>query len=191
MESIVEKNKQLISSAVVSEEELQNILRYNIDRYVNGSRYLKSKGSTYGNLAASSIFKQDQLSNEIREVRASSLNKSMALGSPESPGKDTDRKNDRSMSLERSPFNSIKQEINNSLSNGGTTMARNGLNSILKTTPQVSFGKIGDGRYTGNLNSNEGKREFATIDSGKQNFLGRGGSIERAKTLMNSYSPIK
>ena len=185
VESIVDKNKQLISSAVVSEDDLQNILRYNIDRYVNGSRYLKSKGLPLRSSTNSPMLKQDQLSNEIR---GSILNRSLANSTPDSPEKDnTERKTDRALSLERTPFKGLRQELDNSLISG-TAMARNGLNSILKNSPNLSLGRPGEGRYTGLTNSNEIR--LASLDS--RNFGGRGDSLDRARVLTNSsFSPIK
>ena len=179
VESIVEKNKQLLSSAFINEDELQNVLRYNLDRYVNKSRYLKTKVSAYRVSTESSPIKYALPPVVETRTAAAGLNRSVVLKRGESNEKDSPAKNDRSFSFERGPFSILKTEISNSNNGFSSKLPRRGMNELFSNSPQLGFLKGKDSNYP-NIRTSKGvKFDFSALDEQSLKLGGKAGNTDR------------
>ena len=178
VESIVEKNKQLLSSAFINEDELQNVLRYNLDRYVNKSRYLKTKVSAYRVSTESSPTKY-ALPPVVEMRAAAGLNRSVVLKRGESNAKDSPAKNDRSFSVERGPFSILKTEISNSNNGFNSKLPRRGMNELFSNSPQFGFLKGKDSNYLDIRTSKGVKFDFSALDEQSLKLGGKAGNTDR------------
>ena len=177
IEQIVEKNKRDINQVIINEEYLQKILRYNIDRYVNNSRYLKSRDPSLHSL------------NKSMNLRT--LNTEASINSYNSPEKGHyENKGNRASSLDRKPYSELKSELMGAGS--GSKIAKNGLSTLLQNTGQTNKGKItGEGRYTNTSTGNPFYEGIPLQDKMGHPYLDYHNIDIRGRNLSHSISPNK